>query len=60
MTKRKQSAFVKRLAAIRVEVIDLDVDSVTILGSDYGKVLTLANGGRFLTTPVGTDRIRLR
>ena len=60
MTKQKQRALVKRLLAIHVSVVDLDGDSVTIMGSDFGKVVALAKGGSFLTSPVGTDRIRLR
>ena len=60
MTKQKQRALLKRLGEIHVPVVDLDVDSVTIMGADFGKVVAMAKGSQYITSPVGTDRIRLR
>jgi hypothetical protein len=60
VTKQKQAALIKRLEKIHVPVVDVDADSVTIMGADFGKVIALAKGSSFFTSPVGTDRIRLR
>ena len=60
MTKPKQRALLKRLQQINIPVVDLDDDSVTIMGDDFYKVIVMAKGSSFITSPVGTDRIRLR
>lgn len=59
MSTKQVWALLTKLNSIKVAFTGYDESSVTIKGSDYYKVLTLAKGGRFQTTPIGTDRIML-